>query len=87
MKNKLSAISVLSFTAILFLPSCVVSPPLPAEAYPYQSAPAYIAPVAPPAGVEIIAPIGVAPGPGWGWAYHPHFGWGWHHPGHGWRHQ
>lgn len=86
MNNPLSAILIVSLATTLFLPGCVVSP-APAYAYtPAAPAPAYIAPIAPPVGVRIVAPIGVAPGPGWAWAYHPNLGWGWHHPEHGWRH-
>ena len=76
------------------LGGCVATAPAPYYDYGYApppppplAAPGYYAPppvVAPP--VQIIAPIGVAPGAGWGWAYHPHRGWGWHHRRHGWRH-
>ncbi len=62
--------------------STYVAPPPPAPA----PAVGYYGPVVPPVGVQVIAPIGVAPGIGWGWAYHPHRGWGWHHNHHGWRH-
>ena len=36
---------------------------------------AYVAPIAPPVGVAVVAPIGLAPGTNWRWAYHPYNGW------------
>lgn len=74
LKTKLFCISAL----LLNLNACYAPAP-----YPYAG---YIAPIAPPSSVRIMAPIGIAPGPNWGWAYHPQLGWGWHHSQYGWRH-
>jgi len=88
-KRHLQFVGLLIPTALVS--GCMVSPPPPAPYYapagPVGMAPGYVAPIAPPMGVTIVSPIGVAPGPGWGWGYHPHLGWGWHHPGYGWRHR
>lgn len=73
------------YFSVLILVGCVAPAPSP---YGYGMPPAaYVGPIAPPAGVTVVAPIGLAPGPHWGWAYHPQLGWGWHHPLMGWRHR
>ena len=86
MKTESFFISLSILVAILFLTGCVAPAPYPPPSYGY-GAPGYVAPVAPPVGVQVVAPIGLAPGPYWNWAYHPRYGWGWHHPGYGWRHR
>ena len=90
MKIKSFFISFSLLISTLFLIGCVAPPPNygygapSAPYYGYRSV--YVAPVAPPIGVQVAPPIGVAPGPLWNWGYHPYNGWGWHHLGFGWRH-
>lgn len=78
----------------LLLAGCLPTPDnyecgMPAIApYGYGlTAPAYVAPIAPPVGVAVVAPTGLALGTNWGWAYHPKLGWDWHHPYNGWKHR